>query len=236
MADNAQKTWFGRDMNRFAEGKVLDAIQLTGKSLPASVVAVFGSIVEVKFEVDAAPFTLPHVIVPLAGPEWIRYPTQIGDKGRVSSSDARLGAMSGLGSGTPKLTLPANLSALVFEPFGNKNWSTTDDAQAVVIYGPNGAILRTVDKNSTVTVNSSGIVANFGGKKITIDATGIVAEFSGKKFTLNGTGLTLDCDLIVNGKIESTGDATLAGTVSFGGGSQAVMLADNSAATKVMAT
>ena len=28
MASNAQKTWFGRDLNRFAQGKVLDAIQL----------------------------------------------------------------------------------------------------------------------------------------------------------------------------------------------------------------
>lgn len=220
MADNAQKNWFGRNLNRFAEGKALDAIALTGKSLPASVVTVFGSIVEVKFEVDAAPFTLPQVTIPLAGPEWIRYPTAVGDKGFVIPSDARLGAMSGLGSGTPKLTLPANLSALVFVPFGNKNWSATDDPNAVVIYGPNGAILRTVS----------------GGAKVTVNATGIVADFGGKTFTLDGSGLTVNCDVTINGKIAATGDATFGGEVSLGGGSQFVKLADNSLATKVKAT
>jgi len=154
MADNAQKTWFGRDLNRFAEQKALDALQLTGKALPASVVSVAGSIVTVQFEISAAPFTLPQVTVPILGPEYIRFPTQVGDKGFVVPADARLGAMSGLGKGTASLALPANLSALVFAPFGNKDWSATDDAQAAVIYGPNGAVLRTIDKKAVVTVTS----------------------------------------------------------------------------------
>jgi len=214
VASNAQKTWFGRDLNRFAEQKALDAIQLTGKALPASVISVAGSIVTVKFELDAKPFTLPQVTVPIWGPEYIRYPTQVGDKGFVVPADARLGAMSGLGKGTASLALPANLSALVFAPFGNKDWSATDDAQAIVIYGPNGAIIRTVDKKAVVTVNASGIVANYNGKK----------------FTLNDTGLTLDCDLIVNGKFTNTGDG------SVGGGAQFVKLADGSNSTKFKAT
>src|ERR1700743_7474 len=123
MTDNAQKTPFQRSMNRFAEQKALSAIQITGKSLPASVVAVDGSIVTVKFEIQAntsnSPFTLPNVTCPLAGPECIRYPTQSGAKGMVVSADAYLGGMSGLGGGVASLGLQANLSALVFFPFGN---------------------------------------------------------------------------------------------------------------------
>ena len=212
MADNAQKTWFGRDLNRFAEQKALDALQLTGKALPASVVSVAGSIVTVQFEISAAPFTLPQVTVPILGPEYIRFPTQVGDKGFVVPADARLGAMSGLGKGTASLALPANLSALVFAPFGNKGWSATDDAQAVVIYGPHGAILRTVS----------------GGAKFTVNADGIVANFGGKTFTLNGSGMTIDCDVVITGGLSSSG------TTGLGGGAKKVVLDGDSVVAGVV--
>jgi hypothetical protein len=214
MSGNAQKTPFAATINRFAEKKVADAIALLGKALPASVVSVAGSIVTVKFEMNAAPFTLPQVTVPIAGPEWIRFPTQAGDKGVVFPASVEIGNISGLAEVTPDWTAPASLSALTFFPIGNKTWSVTDDSNAVVVYGPNGVVLRTRD----------------GAAKITISSTSIIANFNGKKFTLNSSGLTLDCDLIVNGKFTSTGEVSLAG------GSQAVKLADNSAATKVKAT
>jgi hypothetical protein len=160
MADNAQKTPFFRSMNRFAEAKAISAIQLLGKALPCSVVAVSGSIVKVKFELNAAPYTLPNVTVPLAGPEWIRYPTQIGDKGIVIPSDVRIGGITGLGSGVANLNLPANLSALTFFPIGNANWDATDDAQKVVIYGPNGVIIRTTDSSTKLELSPTGVAIN----------------------------------------------------------------------------
>jgi len=142
-------------LNAFAEKAINDAFQLTGKGLPCSVVSVSGSIVTVKFEVNSQ-FTLPDVTVPLFGPEYIRYPIQIGDKGAVVPFDAYLGGMSGLGGGVADLTQRANLSTLVFLPIGNKLW-TSVDPNAVTIYGPNGVVLRDNRSNSIITLTPTSI-------------------------------------------------------------------------------
>jgi hypothetical protein len=157
VADNAQKTPLARSLNLFAENKIRDAIQLLGKALPASVVAVSGSIVTVKFEVNAAPFTLPRVTIPLFGPEYIRYPIQVGDKGMVIPADARLGGISGLGKGIASLALPANLSSLIFMPIANANWDASEDPNKIVLYGPNGAVLRSKSGSASVTVTDSEV-------------------------------------------------------------------------------
>ena len=158
-ADNmstAQKLPFARNMNAFAERKVNDAFQQLGKALPCSVVSVSGQIVTVKFEIQSN-FTLPNVTIPIYGAEYIRFPTQVGDKGMCFPADARLDQMSGIGSGVADLSQPGNLTALVFLPIGNKGWAASDDPQAVVIYGPNGVILRDTTKQSTVTISKTGI-------------------------------------------------------------------------------
>jgi len=159
MADNAQKTPFAVSMNRFAQRKAADAIQLLGKALPASVVSVSGSIVKVKFEVDS-PFTLPQVTIPMFGPEWIRYPVQPGDKGMVLPADARLGGMSDLGSGIASLSLPANLSAIIFMPIASANWDPPEDSQKLILYGPNGAVLRSKNGTANVTVTEDEVQLN----------------------------------------------------------------------------
>lgn len=128
----AQKVHFVRSQNRFAERKIADALQLVGKFLPASVVSVSGPIVTVKFEISSS-FTLPQVTMPVAGSEYVRLPIQPGCKGMVISADARLGAMSGLATGTADLSQPANLSALVFVPLGNKFWDMVDGNALVLI-------------------------------------------------------------------------------------------------------
>jgi hypothetical protein len=150
-----------------------------GKNLPASVISVSGSIVTVKFELKSS-FTLPNVTCPLFGPEYIRYPIQAGCKGLVISADAFLGAMSGLGSGDADLTMLANLSAVLFIPCGNKGWSATDDPNALLLYGPNGVVIRTLD--STV--------------KIVVSPTGVAVT------------LPSGIPLLVNGDIRATGEVT----------------------------
>lgn len=154
-ASNAQKTHLARTLNQFAERKAAEAIQLTGRALPCSVTAVAGSIVTVKFEVDASPFTLPNVTVPMATPEYVRWPVQVGDKGVVLSADTSLATLSGLGAGTPDLALRANLSCLLFIPVSSKSWSTTDDPDALVLYGPDGGVLRSVDKTAVLRVTKA---------------------------------------------------------------------------------
>jgi len=191
MANNAQKIPFQRAMNDFAIQKILAALQLRGKNLPCKVVAVSGSIVTVSFEATTTPWTLPQVTVPIAAFEYIRYPVQIGDTGAVFSADARLGGINGLGGGTANLSLPANLSALLFQPVSSALWSATDDPDAVVIYGPNGAVLRDVGKNCSVVVNQTDVtitgkntvVLQVGSNSITISASGIDIEGT---LTING--------------------------------------------------
>jgi len=163
MASNAQKTPLQRSLNIFAERKVREAIQLLGKGLPCSVVEVLSSeltsIVTVKFELSPTkvPFTLPQVTVPMFGPEWIRYPTQPGDTGVVIPFDARLGGITGLGAGLADLTMPANLGALVFMPIANANWDAPEDENKIILYGPNGAILRSKSGMAKVEVTASEV-------------------------------------------------------------------------------
>jgi len=151
----AQKTPFQRAMNQFAERKVLDGIQLTGKSLPCSIVKVTGWIVEVKFEVNAAPFTLPNVVVPVASSAYDYLPLQVGDPGTVWAADARLGGLSELGSGTAKLDLAANLSTLVFEPFGKKSYTAPTDPDMRVVQGPNGVLIQTMDGTLSIKIDKN---------------------------------------------------------------------------------
>lgn len=176
-ANLGQKTPFARSMERFAQQRALDAYNLRGKGLPCTVASVSGSIVTVNFDVDAAPFTLSNVTVPMFGPEYIRYPTQVGDKGVVIPFDVLLGAISGLGGNVAALDLPpSNLGALVFSALSNVNWSPTDDANAVVIYGPSGVIMRDAGKTSTITVAPGMITLSAGGHEIVISSAGVVID------------------------------------------------------------
>ena len=63
-ASNAQKTPFARSLNDWATARWGAALDLEGKSLPASVVSVNNSIVTVKFELQTT-YTLPEVTVPV---------------------------------------------------------------------------------------------------------------------------------------------------------------------------
>lgn len=221
MADNSYKTPFGRTINQVAEAKVAQAIQQLGKALPCSVVAVSGSIVTVKFEV-AGPFTLNNVTMPMFGPEYIRYPIQVGDKGVTIPADAYLGGMSGLGGGVAGMTLPANLSALVWLPISNQAWSSVDP-NTVTIYGPNGVVLRNTASTSTLVLTPAGIAMvgeNFvtitvGSNVIRLDASEATVTVGANVCTMTGILTTFDVpnatftgNVLVEGGIEVDGIAT----------------------------
>lgn len=210
MADNSRKTPLSRSLEAFAEKKIADAVQLLGQALPCSVLSVDGAIVTVKFEVDAAPFTLPKVTIPIAGSEYYRIPVQPGDAGVVFPADARLGGVSGLAPNlVPKLDKPANLSALVFFPIGNANWQP-EDPDVAVIYGPSGATIKTKDGAVFLKVTASGIAIQ---GDVSIDGS------------LSVTG-GVDVDGVLNATDGGvvTGDLTVSGNTSFGGGSKKVVL------------
>lgn len=177
------KTPLAFKLPAFTRQKIADAFALTGKALPASIKAVVSSgIVEVQFELANIPFTLPPIIVPVQGSEYVRVPYQVGCLGVVRPADARLGGVSGQGGGTPDLTAPASLGALVFEPIGNVDWPNDPavDPMVLTMYGPAGALLRTPDGTASVGVSAASVSLVFGSHSIVIDSSGI--KFDGKPY------------------------------------------------------
>jgi hypothetical protein len=191
MADNSQKTPLARTLNQFAARTVLGAMEQLGRSLPASVVSRKGAIVTVKFLLTS-PYTLPNVTVPLIGSEYVRLPIQAGCLGWVMTADAYLGGVSGLGGGTAGISPRGNLSMLVFSPIGNKNWTAADDDEAVVIYGPDGVILR--------DSKAAG--------KLQIKPTTVQWDLPA------GVSLVINGNVVINGNETLTGGLALGGNIS----------------------
>ncbi|WP_313447623.1 hypothetical protein [Atlantibacter hermannii] len=166
-----QKLNFGRNMNRFAEKKVEDALQKAGKVLPVSVVSQAGRMITVAFELRDTPFVLPQVTVPIFGPQYIRYPMQPGDKGIVIPADTYLGGVSGQGGGIADLTPPDNLSALLFIPISNTEWEPVD-GQVVTVYGPEGVTIRDAGSNTTFLLTPDSVtIVTPGQFKVTVGST-----------------------------------------------------------------
>ncbi len=209
MSGNAQRTPLARALERFADRKVRGWLDMEGQALPASVVSRKGAIVTVKFEVSAAPYTLPNVTVPMIGSEYVRLPIGPGTLGWVMTADAYLGGVSGLGGGTADLTHRGNLSMLVWSPIGNKGWSDSENENAVVIYGPDGVIIRNTAKTKSIDLTA---------------ATGIVVTLpAGESLTVNGN-LIVNGSMQLSGSIQSVtggtylGDIQTAGNVTAGVG------------------
>lgn len=226
MSGNEQKTPLALTLNRFATQKAFDAIQLLGKALPASVTAVVSSgVVTVKFELKTK-FTLPSVTVPLAGSEYVRLPVQVGMKGFVVPAAAYLGGVSGLGGGTADLSLRANLSTLVFFPIGNSDWTPSEDPNALVLYGPDGVIIRNLAGTSKLVLGPDGtVITPPAGKLVTVEsalkATGNLDLGGSLK---NAAGATYDKDINTSAGLGVGGDAVV------GGGLTAAAIAAGTAA------
>lgn len=187
-ASNARKTPLGLSLNQFASRKIADAIAQLGGELPCKVVAVAGQIVTVSFEVNAAPFTLPQVSMPIATWVYDWIPVQVGDRGMTVSSDVYLGGVSGLGGGVADLSRPGNLAALVFVPIANAAWLPPGgDPNVRVVQGPNGVLVQ--DLKGTVTVRIDP-TAKTGG--VTVTTTGhlpITLNDGQSTLVMKGNGL-----------------------------------------------
>ena len=192
MADYTKKH-FGRSLNDIAVARATEAVKSAGYALPCSVVKVVSSgIVTVKFEVNSGQTPLPHVTIPIGYPEYIRYPIQVGDKGLVFPADAKLGGLTGLGSGVPALGVPpGNLTALTFFWLGSTGWSATDDPNSLVMYGPAGVIIRNTAGTVKIVLSATGIAIT---GNVTINghvvATGEVTGNSIALSTHHHTGVT----------------------------------------------
>ena len=191
MADNFDKLWLQKQLNRNAIRRASEAIQAIGRALPCSVTAVNGSIVTVKFEINSTPWTLPPITIPKLESNWIREPTQIGDFGMTVPADAYLSAISGFGGAAPTLARPANLSALIFVPVSNKQ-SPPIDPNAAQVQGPNGTINRTTTgTTSSVVTNASGTTVTYGSNTLVINGTEIAGTVGSSSFTITSSQITL---------------------------------------------
>jgi hypothetical protein len=161
---NVTKTPFALTMNNFTQQKVEDNQQRAGQALPCTVVSVQWPMVTVAFEIEQnSGYTIPQVTMPVAMSVYIKLPIQTGDSGLAVPADARLGGISGLGTGLAPLALPSNLGALVFLPISNTNW-TTINPSAVVITAPNSQpiYLDALNVNCTNNLNvANGATGTF---------------------------------------------------------------------------
>lgn len=201
MANNAQKTWMARTLNATAQAQALNAIGVLGKALPATVKAVAGSIVTVTFQVTGYP-QIPAATMPAAGSAYFRAPIQVGDKGVVLPSDVSIGAASGLGAGQPNVSsIYGNLSSLVWLPIGNAGWAAADDPNAACIYGPDGAILASIDKSVIVRFTKAAVS---------------ITPAAGVPIQLNGD-VQVSGALQIAGAIEAVGGGVYAGDLKTSG-------------------
>lgn len=187
MSDDHSKLWFQRNLNQTAITRAEQAIKSLGRALPCRVAKVSGAIVTVEFEVDTAPWTLEPITIPKAESNWIRMPTQVGDKGVTAPSDLYLGGISGLGGGRADMRKRGNLSTLYFVPISNAS-SGPVDPNAAQVQGPNGAIIQTTTgTTSKIVTDTNGTTITFGTTSLAITATGIVLTVGGKTFTWGGS-------------------------------------------------
>lgn len=175
MTDNSKKTPFYASMNAFTAGKIDDAFSLYGKALPASVASVEGALVTVKFEV-ASLYTLPPVKMAVAGSIYLREPLQVGDFGGVVPFDVYMGGVTGLGGGTANLTQRANLATLVFQPVSSALWAASPNPNAVLVQGPQGAVIRDLAGACTLTLTSTGVVISVGGATFSFTSSGLTTN------------------------------------------------------------
>lgn len=167
---NAQKTPIARTLPLLTKRSAVSEIAKRWLALPAQVVSVQGAIVTVAFDVPGQ--TLPKTAMPIATSKYGRAPVQAGDWGVAFPASQYIGRASGLGSGNyPPAALQYNLSAMVWEPVGNANWSEGN---------PQDYVLTDATGASVVTLAPTGITLAFGGHSIVIDSSGVTID--GKAF------------------------------------------------------
>lgn len=199
-----KKLSFAGNMHSFAANKIAQAQLMAGKVLPAEIVKRTENMVIVQVLLRDVPYTIPHLTVPLFGPEYIRYPLQPGDKGILIPADTYLGGISGLGGGTADLTPPANLSALTFLPISNTEWESVDP-NVLTMYGPEGVTLRDSGSKTTFLLTPTSItIATPEQFKVTVGGTAFT--LTGNSWALTGqSGTIQDSDASTSPSIMHTG-------------------------------
>jgi hypothetical protein len=186
--EGTTKTPLAQSLHRLATAKANEVQAQLGVSLPCTVSAVTGTIdgwklspwiVQINFEVTGK--TLPKLVVPVLAPPYIAYPIQVGDKGLAIAASARLGALTGLGGGTPPSIdeTPGNLSCLSFAWLGNASF-TSPDPQAICLLEPTNNCQMLVGPTGVVIQGTTGDLSVSGSVSVGNGATGSFTTPSGQ--------------------------------------------------------
>lgn len=169
---DAQKIPFIESLMKTIHMANEDADWARGRALPCHVVKVEGQIVTVQFDLLPTDIQLPQIKIPIATYAYIWIPVQVGAKGVTVPADVSLRGQTGLGTGLASLSLPPSMTALYFLPLANANW-TQEDPNKLVLYGPDGAILKTLSGTSSITVADDAITMKVGDQVLEFTAGGL---------------------------------------------------------------
>jgi hypothetical protein len=150
-----QKTPLSRTLPQFVNAAAIDQIVASGQGYPGQVTAVNGAIVTVNFLI-ANIDTPDGVQMPVASPEYVRWPIQKNDLGVAVPMSVYIGCVSGLGGANTNYPV-GNLAALVWMPTGNVNFAVVDP-NALTLYGPNGVVVRDSGSSSAMTLTPPHVV------------------------------------------------------------------------------
>lgn len=165
MSDNSLVAPLWRSLPTHARKQVQDGQQKTPQQIPVTVVSVQGELVTVKAETQGN-YTIEQFQVAQDHSQWIRQPTQVGDKGVVSAGDYYLGGQTGLGGGTANYRDRANLTTMVYRAVSQKAFpkNPNRDVNAAFINGPNGVVLQDTNGTCVVTIAPNKITINVSGQ------------------------------------------------------------------------
>ena len=155
MAPNlGQKLHITSNLNARMVQQAYEQLQAQGQELPVHVVKNDNSILTLAFDVDPTQWPLQNIDIPSFGPEYIRYPYQVGDKGVLRKNSVVVSNITGTGPTTPSgFQLPGNLSQMYFQPIASAKWSKSEDPNAIIKYGPTGGIVRDTNKKAQLKVH-----------------------------------------------------------------------------------
>lgn len=226
-----QKVPISRTLPLLVDAYIRKQLDKLGRSLPCQVVEVdpTNTIVTVSFQVTDV--QMPQATLPVGTAEYIRLPIQVGSLGVCFPVDTYTGQVTGLGTGTASLARRANLSTLVFFPTGNANLSATDDANALVMYGPNGVILRDINSKSVITLTPANIDLNAQTNLTAEAGSEIQLTVGSNSVLLNGTEieLTVGSNTVLLNSTQA--EVTIGSTTFLVNGTSIVMTAGGITAT-----
>lgn len=198
MSRNEQKTPLTRSLPAVAQKQVFEEIAKRGYPLPCHVVSVQWPLVTVNFDVKDA--LLPPVQVAPVVFQYANMPIQVGEKGWVFPCPLFMGSVTGVDPADKLADFNEpqhNLSALMWFPAANKNWTQPGDVNATTLWGPNGVVIQ--DKKGatpdySVTVNSSGVTITKAGGAVSIvlDTNSLTLTAGGHSIKLDSGGIEMD--------------------------------------------